>query len=74
MSKLSRRTRSGGAFTLVELVIVIVIVAILALIAIPLYTGNTTGAIMSEGVASAGTIQYRSISGSTKARALSGSR
>jgi prepilin-type N-terminal cleavage/methylation domain-containing protein len=57
VSKLSRRTRSGGAFTLVELVIVIVIVAILALIAIPLYTGNTTGAIMSEGVASAGTIR-----------------
>ena len=45
------------AFTLVELMIVVTIVAILALIAIPLYSANTTAAIMSEGVAGAGTIR-----------------
>ena len=45
------------AFTLVELMIVVTIVAILALIAIPLYSANTTAAIMSEGVAGAGTVR-----------------
>ena len=45
------------AFTLVELMIVVTIVAILALIAIPLYSANTTAAIMSEGVSGAGTIR-----------------
>jgi Tfp pilus assembly protein PilE len=37
--------------------IVVTIVAILALIAIPLYSANTTAAIMSEGVAGCGTIR-----------------
>jgi type II secretory pathway pseudopilin PulG len=37
--------------------IVVTIVAILALIAIPLYSANTTAAVMAEGVAGAGTIR-----------------
>ncbi len=57
MTKLVRRMRRKDAFTLVELMIVVTIVAILALIAIPLYSANTTAAIMSEGVAGAGTIR-----------------
>ena len=57
MTKLVRRMRREDAFTLVELMIVVTIVAILALIAIPLYSANTTAAIMSEGVAGAGTIR-----------------
>ncbi len=57
MKKLVRQMRRGEAFTLVELMIVVTIVAILALIAIPLYSANTTAAIMSEGVAGAGTIR-----------------
>jgi prepilin-type N-terminal cleavage/methylation domain-containing protein len=52
-----RRMRQKAAFTLVELMIVVTIVAILALIAIPLYSANTTAAIMAEGVAGAGTIR-----------------
>jgi prepilin-type N-terminal cleavage/methylation domain-containing protein len=63
------------AFTLVELMIVVTIVAILALIAIPLYSANTTAAIMSEGVAGAGTIRnamrvYNSQNGSYTGAAL----
>ena len=57
MTKLVRRMRRKDAFTLVELMIVVTIVAILALIAIPLYSANTTAAIMSEGVAGAGTMR-----------------
>jgi len=57
MKKLSRRIVRKQAFTLVELMIVVTIVAILALIAIPLYSANTTSAIMAEGVAGAGTIR-----------------
>ena len=57
MSKLSRRTKARDAFTLVELMIVVTIVAILALVAIPLYSQNTIGAIMSEGISGAGTIK-----------------
>jgi prepilin-type N-terminal cleavage/methylation domain-containing protein len=57
MAKLIQRLRRKGAFTLVELMIVVTIVAILALIAIPLYSANTTAAIMSEGVAGCGTIR-----------------
>jgi prepilin-type N-terminal cleavage/methylation domain-containing protein len=49
--------RRKEAFTLVELMIVVTIVAILALIAIPLYSANTTAAVMAEGVAGAGTIR-----------------
>ncbi len=52
-----RRMRREQAFTLVELMIVVTIVAILALVAIPLYSQNTIGAIMSEGVSGAGTIK-----------------
>ena len=37
--------------------VVLTIVAILALIAIPLYSADTTAAIMAEGVAGAGTIR-----------------
>jgi type IV pilus assembly protein PilA len=57
VSKLSRRTKARDAFTLVELMIVVTIVAILALVAIPLYSQNTIGAIMSEGISGAGTIK-----------------
>jgi len=57
MRKLIQNMRRKQAFTLVELMIVVTIVAILALIAIPLYSANTTAAIMSEGVAGAGTVR-----------------
>jgi prepilin-type N-terminal cleavage/methylation domain-containing protein len=57
MRKVLRRMGWKQAFTLVELMIVVTIVAILALIAIPLYSANTTSAIMAEGVAGAGTIR-----------------
>jgi prepilin-type N-terminal cleavage/methylation domain-containing protein len=57
VTKLSQRMDGRDAFTLVELAIVVTIVAVLALIAIPLYAGNTTSAIMSEGVATAGLIR-----------------
>ena len=57
MRKLIRDVRRKQAFTLVELMIVVTIVAILALIAIPLYSANTTAAVMAEGVAGAGTIR-----------------
>ena len=57
MRKLSQRKGGCDAFTLVELAIVVTIVAVLALIAIPLYAQNTTAAIMSEGVATAGAIR-----------------
>jgi len=57
MKDFIRAMRRKQAFTLVELMIVVTIVAILALIAIPLYTANTTSAIMSEGVAGAGAIR-----------------
>ena len=59
MRKLIQSMRRKQAFTLVELMIVVTIVAILALIAIPLYSANTTAAIMSEGVSGAGTIAPR---------------
>ena len=57
MTRLVQRMRRKDAFTLVELMIVVTIVAILALIAIPLYSANTTAAIMAEGVAGAGTMR-----------------
>jgi prepilin-type N-terminal cleavage/methylation domain-containing protein len=57
MRKLIQKMRRKQAFTLVELMIVVTIVAILALVAIPLYSQNTIGAIMSEGVSGAGTIK-----------------
>ena len=57
MRKLIQITRRKQAFTLVELMIVVTIVAILALVAIPLYSQNTIGAIMSEGVSGAGTVK-----------------
>ena len=57
MRKFIQSMRREKAFTLVELMIVVTIVAILALIAIPLYSANTTAAIMSEGVSGAGTIR-----------------
>ena len=57
MRKLIQSLRRKQAFTLVELMIVVTIIAILALIAIPLYSANTTAAIMSEGVAGAGTLR-----------------
>ena len=69
MNKLIQDMRRNQAFTLVELMIVVTIVAILALIAIPLYSANVTAAIMSEGVAGAGTTRtalrvYQSQNGS----------
>ena len=57
MRKLIQAMRRKQAFTLVELMIVVTIVAILALIAIPLYSANTTAAVMSEGVSGCGTIR-----------------
>ena len=57
MKKVGRRIERKRAFTLVELMVVVTIVAILALISIPLYSANTTAAIMAEGVAGAGTIR-----------------
>jgi prepilin-type N-terminal cleavage/methylation domain-containing protein len=74
MRKAGWRIGRKQAFTLVELMIVVTIVAILALIAIPLYSANTTAAIMAEGIAGAGTIrsamriyqaQYGSYTGAT---------
>ena len=59
MRKLIQGLRRKQAFTLVELMIVVTIVAILALIAIPLYSANTTAAVMSEGVSGCGTIRTR---------------
>ena len=69
MAKLAKRMRRKEAFTLVELMIVVTIVAILALIAIPLYSANTTAAVMAEGVAGAGAVRtalevYQSQNGS----------
>jgi prepilin-type N-terminal cleavage/methylation domain-containing protein len=57
MKKLMHKMRRNHAFTLIELMIVVTIVAILALIAIPLYSQQTTGAVMSEGVSGCGVVQ-----------------
>jgi prepilin-type N-terminal cleavage/methylation domain-containing protein len=54
---MKKQIKNQAGFTLIELLVVVLIVAVLAVVGIPLLSGNTESARMSEGVAGLGSIR-----------------